>query len=132
MIIKILLIIGLVAAGVLAYRTPLNSRTAALRRLATFVLLVLAITAVVFPDTVTTVAERIGVGRGTDLVLYVLAVVTVLAFLGLYRRLHEVEQRLTLLTRRTALFEAEAQVHARAREQVATADPDEGSGPDLG
>ena len=128
MIIKILLILGLITAAVLAYRSPLNSRNAALRRLFGIVLLLLAVTAVVFPDTVTAVAARIGVGRGTDLVLYVLAVVTVLAFLGLYRRLHELEQRLTLLTRRTALFEAQAHVQAQA--QVPAAAPD--AGPDAG
>lgn len=124
MIIKILLILGLAIAAVLAYRSPLNSRNAALRRIFGLALLGVAIIAVVFPDTVTTVAEKIGVGRGTDLVLYVLAVVSVLAFLGLYRRIHELEQRLTLLTRRTALFEAQHHLADGVAPPPAVSEPD--------
>jgi hypothetical protein len=107
MIIKILLIAGLLVAAALAYRSPLNSRNAALRRLFAASLLTVGAAAVFFPGLVTVFAARMGVGRGTDLLVYFLAVVSLLAFLSLWRRIYELEQRLVLLTRRTALHDAQ-------------------------
>ena len=107
MIIKIALIAGLLVAAVLAYRSPLNSRNAALRRLFAVALLTAGAVAVFFPALVTAFAAQVGVGRGTDLIVYFLAVVSLLGFLSLWRRIYELEQRLVLLTRRTALHDAQ-------------------------
>jgi small membrane protein len=107
MIIKLLLLAGLLLAAVLAYRSPLNSRNAALRRLFTLVLLGAGAVAVFSPRLVTVFARELGVGRGTDLLVYFLAVVSLLAWLSLWRRIYELEQRLVLLTRRTALHDAQ-------------------------
>lgn len=107
MIIKLLLLAGLLFAAVLAYRSPLNSRNAALRRLFTLALLAAGAVAVFSPRLVTVFAGELGVGRGTDLLVYFLAVVSLLAWLSLWRRIYELEQRLVLLTRRTALHDAQ-------------------------
>ena len=107
MIIKVVLIAGLLVAAVLAYRSPLNSRNAALRRLFTVALLTAGVVAVFFPRLVTQFAGQLGVGRGTDLLVYFLAVVSLLAWLSLWRRIYELEQRLVLLTRRSALHDAQ-------------------------
>ena len=103
MIIKILLLAGLSTVALLAYRSPLNSRNSALRRLAGATLLALAAFSVLFPAQLTFVAELIGVGRGADLVLYLLAVASLFVWLSLYRRIHDLEDRVRTLTREIAL-----------------------------
>ncbi len=103
-IIQPLLIAGLLAAlGVyVAYlRTALRDRALA----ALFVSL--AVAAVLFPDLTTVAANRLGVGRGTDLLLYLLALGGTFVFLVVYIRLLRLEQAVTLLVRRLAILEAE-------------------------
>lgn len=129
MIIKLLLVSGLLVAAALAYRSPLSSRSAALRRLFSIGLLVLGGIAVFFPSLVTVFAGRLGVGRGTDLLVYFVAVVSLLAFLSLWRRIYELEQKIVLLTRHSAIHEAyhdayhEAATSSPATDPAAVADP---------
>jgi hypothetical protein len=59
--------------------------------------------AILFPDRVTSVAHLLGVGRGADLVLYGFVVASVFVWIGLYRRLHEMEHRFVQLNRAIAL-----------------------------
>ena len=96
MIIKILLLLSLLVAALLAYRSPLSSRNAALRRLFALGLFLFGGLAIFNPTLVTTIAQRIGVGRGTDLLVYFLAVASLLGWLSLWRRIFELEQRLVL------------------------------------
>jgi hypothetical protein len=105
MIIKVLLLgaLLLLLAGAVRSRSP---RHLALRRLAAAVLAVGAALAVVFPDLVTRVAHLVGVGRGTDLVLYLFVIVSTFVWLGMYRRILELETRLARLVRAQALAEA--------------------------
>ena len=61
---------------------------------------------VLFPDLSTKVAHCIGVGRGTDLLLYFLIVLfymTVLFFISIFRR---IEQRQTAIIRQMAIQSA--------------------------
>ena len=60
--------------------------------------------AVINPDLVTWVANLIGVGRGTDLVLYLLVVVFTVSTVGQYQRVRQLEDRLAELTRTQALL----------------------------
>jgi hypothetical protein len=112
MIIKILLLLSLLVAALLAYRSPLSSRNAALRRLFALGLFLFGGLAIFNPTLVTTIAQRIGVGRGTDLLVYFLAVASLLGWLSLWRRIFELEQRLVLLTRSNALHEAQHRMSA--------------------
>jgi hypothetical protein len=107
MIIKSLLLLSLLVAALLAYRSPLSSRNAALRRLFAMALLVFGGIAVFNPPLVTGLARQVGVGRGTDLLVYFLAVASLLGWLSLWRRIFELEQRLVLLTRSNALHDAQ-------------------------
>jgi small membrane protein len=106
MTIKILLLAAFVVLAVAAARLGPSPRHLAVRRLLATGLLLAAVVAVLHPDSVTAVAHRVGVGRGTDLVLYVLVVVSAMTWLGMYRRLSELEARLTRLVRFQALAEA--------------------------
>jgi hypothetical protein len=62
---------------------------------------------VVFPDRLTWVAHKVGIGRGADLLLYGLAVTFLVVVAVLFRRIAELEQRCTLLARSIAIAEAE-------------------------
>lgn len=102
MIIKILLIAGAIGFGVLVLRDSVPGHNL-VRRLMGLAVVVLGIIAVLWPMLTTDVANAVGVGRGTDLVLYVLVMVFIFNALATTQRLHRLERQLTLLTRELAL-----------------------------
>jgi len=102
-IIKILLITAALGVAVLVLREKVPRQQEALRR-ATGLLVVLAgIAAVLWPDLTTKVANAVGVGRGTDLVLYLLVTVFAYAALTTTQRIHRLQHDVTVLTRELAL-----------------------------
>jgi hypothetical protein len=117
MTIKVLLLAAFVLLSVAAARLGPSPRHLAVRRLGVTGLLLVAAAAVLRPDWVTAVAHRVGVGRGTDLVLYVLVVVSAMTWLAMYRRVSELEARLTRFVRFQALTDA-----ARTEELRPTSD----------
>lgn len=64
-------------------------------------------TAVLFPGLVTSVAKLVGVGRGADLVLYVVAVVVMYLVVNTHLRMRDLERSITELVRQQALDTAE-------------------------
>jgi hypothetical protein len=104
--IKVILIVAILGLAAAAMRSPRGARHVALRRIGLLVFSLFAITSVVFPDLWNWLAQLLGVGRGTDLLLYAL----VLAFLGYvatsYQRFRGLETQITRLARRIALDEA--------------------------
>jgi hypothetical protein len=104
MIIKILLIAGAIAFGYLFFRRPGAGRHLAARRVLGLLVVVGGIFAVLFPLAVTEVANAVGVGRGTDLVLYVLVMVFLFTSVSLYQRVSALDQQITELTRQIALL----------------------------
>lgn len=113
MIIKFVLVAAIAAAAIVALRGNRSSVNLALRRLAAVLFVMVGAVAVAFPGTVTWVAERIGVGRGSDLVLYALALTFLFVTIGVHQRIQLLEGRLTVLTRQLALHDAHA-AHAAA------------------
>jgi hypothetical protein len=102
-IIKILLIAAALGVAVLVLREKVPRQQEALRR-ATGLLVVLAgIAAVLWPDLTTKIANAVGVGRGTDLVLYLLVTVFAYAALTTTQRIHRLQHDVTVLTRELAL-----------------------------
>lgn len=67
---------------------------------------VLAVAAVLFPDVPTWVARRLGVGRGADLVLYALVIAFLANIATSYRRMNDLQRKVTELTRQLAITEA--------------------------
>ena len=63
--------------------------------------------AVMRPDDLTAVARALGVGRGTDLVLYALVVAFMAGMFSMYQRFRVVDRRYTELARTVAIREAE-------------------------
>ena len=107
-----------------------------MRRVALIVFVLFAVASVLFPDVWNTLANLVGVGRGTDLLLYVLIVVFLGYMATSYRRFRGLEFQITQLARRIALDEvglrpvdeqpianvrpAEADVEAEAGEPTPT------------
>ncbi|MGH3734365.1 MAG: DUF2304 domain-containing protein [Micromonosporaceae bacterium] len=107
MVIQVLLLVAV--AGLLFgfIRWQHGVRLQAGKRLAFFGFLALNVWAVLRPDDVTYVAQRLGVGRGADLLLYLLVVAFIFVVLNFYLRFRDMGDRLTDLARAVALREAE-------------------------
>jgi len=70
------------------------------------VVLGIGIVAAIDPNSTTSIARRLGISRGTDLILYVLVLAVLQGFLVFYLRLRRVRRELTILVRRLAIMEA--------------------------
>jgi hypothetical protein len=114
MIIKFLLVGGFVVAAAFLLRGPAH-RQIALRRMFGLGLAGVGVTAVIWPDLTTQVANRVGVGRGTDLVLYLAVLGFVFVSIAVYQRISTLESQITKLTRELALHEAESQRREQQR-----------------
>ena len=119
MLIKVLLLLGVAAVVAVGLRPPSGARHLALRRIAIAGFAVLAVLSVLFPDAWNAAARIVGVGRGTDLLLYGTIVVFLLYMVTTYRRFRAMETQITLLARRVAIDEA------RMAGEAAVADVDE-------
>jgi hypothetical protein len=80
--------------------------------------LVAAALSVVFPGDLTWLAHKVGVGRGADLVLYVLVVSFMLVSVILFRRISDLERKYVVLARELALRDA------READRQDASDPD--------
>ena len=106
MIIQLLLVPALVIAVVSSLRSRTSLRGQARRKLFAFGTVVAGALAVLFPDTLQALADWTGVTRGTDLLLYVLALVIIYLVGSTSARFREQEARLVVLARQVALAEA--------------------------
>lgn len=88
-------------------RGGVNARHLALRRIMLMIFAVAAALSIFFPNALTHVAGFLGIGRGTDLVLYA-AIVCFFVFIATtYQRFRNMETSITTLSRRIALDEAQ-------------------------
>ncbi|MBM7805794.1 hypothetical protein JOD57_001631 [Geodermatophilus bullaregiensis] len=110
MIIKWLLVPALVLAVYLSLRSRASLRGQARRKLLAGATVVAGVLAVIFPGATQWAADTVGVTRGTDLLLYVLALVLIYLVGSTGVRFREQEARLVRLARQVALAEAEARI----------------------
>jgi hypothetical protein len=104
-IIKVLLVIAVVLiTGALARGG--GARRLALRRLGLAVFALVVVASILYPNAWTRVARLVGVGRGADLLLYMLIVAVLALVATRFARDRRVQQQLTALARRVALAEA--------------------------
>jgi hypothetical protein len=106
-IVKLILIGAVVGLFVAFLRSKPGVRIQAGKRVAVVVFAAVNIYAIVRPEDVSAVANAIGVGRGTDLVLYALVIAFLMGMLNFYIRFKGADQRFTQLARAMALREAE-------------------------
>jgi hypothetical protein len=104
-LIQLLLILVVIVAAVRLLRGR-GARTQAVRRLGLLLFAGLAVWSILFPSVWNHIARLVGVGRGTDMVLYALVVAFLSFTLTTYGRFRDFEARYTKLARRLALDEA--------------------------
>lgn len=116
--IQFLLIAAIVVLAAFVMRRTGADSHLAIRRLLLGLFVLAAILSVLFPQWLSWVANLIGVGRGTDLLLYALVVVFLAFVYSQYRRNVASQRQVTLLARRIALLEARADEQAVARAEA--------------
>jgi small membrane protein len=122
-IIQVLLVPALALAVVLSLRSRASLRGQARRKIFAAVTVVAGALAVIFPNTLQALADVVGVTRGTDLLLYVLALVIIYLVGSTSARFREQEARIVLLARQVALSDAAVRhVEAAAARSEETAD----------
>lgn len=82
-----------------------------------------AAVAVLWPDLTTRVARLLGIGRGADLLIYLVAIGFVVSFFFLHQRYRALETQITTLVRRLAIDDAE-------RRNAGRSDADSSSAPE--
>ena len=104
MIIRIILLGALAAIGWFVFlkrnRLPFHIVTV-------FALLVTGALAVLFPQHTDIVANFVGVGRGVDLITYLIEVVVLFVLLHYYTKFVDLQKKLTDVTRELAILRAE-------------------------
>jgi hypothetical protein len=131
LVFQILAVVAVVVIAFFVFRGG-GARHQAVRRILLVLFVVGAAVSVFFPQVLTWLANLVGIGRGTDLLLYILVIV----FLGVaattYRRFRQMETQVTELSRRLALLSAERPPAGDIRDKPARrrAPRDSGRGPD--
>jgi hypothetical protein len=78
-----------------------------------------AVLAVAWPDLTTRIARILGIGRGADLLIYLLSLAFAVSAFHFYNRVHQLESSITDLVREIALREATERVaEPREKERV--------------
>ncbi|MDQ1535896.1 MAG: small rane protein [Actinomycetota bacterium] len=100
----LIFVVVLTAARLLRSR---GARPQAVRRLGLMLFAAFAVWSILVPGVWNQIARIVGVGRGTDMVLYALVVAFLSFTLTTYLRFRDLETKYTTLARRLALDEAE-------------------------
>jgi small membrane protein len=122
-LIQVLLIVVVILVVARLFRSR-GARAQAIRRIGLVVFAAFAAVSILFPDVWSRLAQLVGVGRGTDLVLYALVVAFLSFTVTTYLRFRELEYRYTKLARRIALDEAWQRDHPRSGPPEQTGDPE--------
>ena len=107
MLIQIILIAMAFVLFVFFIRSSHSVRTQAFKRIGFVLFLILNLDAVLRPDDTTWLAHKVGVGRGADLVLYLLVVAFAFYSVNTFLRFRNLERRFTDLARAIALRDAQ-------------------------
>jgi hypothetical protein len=106
-VIQLVLLAAILGLLFFFVRNKHSVRMQAGKRIGLVLFALLNVFAVLRPNDVTVVANWLGVGRGTDLLLYLLILAFLLGMLNYYLRFQGVDRRLTDLARALAVREAE-------------------------
>lgn len=106
-LVQSVLVLAVVAVSFALMRGGSNSRHLAIRRILLIVFLIAAVLSIFFPEALSMTASFLGIGRGTDLVLYALIVCFLVFMSTSYQRFRTLESSLTKLARRVAISEAQ-------------------------
>ncbi|MCC2660349.1 MAG: hypothetical protein K0R37_1123 [Arthrobacter sp.] len=104
-IVQVALVLAVIVVSLALMRGGSNARHLAIRRIMLVLFACVAAFSIFFPELLTRVARLLGIGRGTDLVLYGLIVSFMVFMATTYQRFRHMESTLTKLSRRIALDE---------------------------
>ncbi len=107
MLIQFLLVLAVLIILFVFVRSSDAVYVQASKRVALVLFALVNVYAVMRPDDLSAIAKLVGVGRGTDLVLYALVVAFMAGMFSFYQRFRVVDRRYTELARTVALREAE-------------------------
>lgn len=108
--IQLLLLTGVVFIG-LYFITRLKKRLLDIFLL--FILVAAGVIFILWPDITNTIARKLNVGRGADLIFYISILIFWFVILKLYARMRRMEQALTDMARKQALDKVEDQRTAK-------------------
>ena len=108
MVIQIILLLAAAAVFGVFIRNSHSVRSQAFKRISFVIFLIMNFDAVLRPGDTTWLAHKVGVGRGTDLLLYLLVIAFAFFAVNTYLRFHTLERRFTDLARSIALNTAQA------------------------
>jgi hypothetical protein len=108
LLIQVLLIAVVIGVVARLFRSR-GARAQAIRRIGLLLFATFAVVSILLPDVWNRIARLLGVGRGTDMVLYALVVAFLSFTVTTYVRFRDLETRYTKLARRLALDEAALQ-----------------------
>lgn len=104
--IKVVIIASLLGALVLFFANRNSHGSRATQKIAVVFLVAFGVIVAWSPNISNEIAHRLGVGRGADLLLYVLTLAFVFSLLVHYIRSREEARRIAVLARRVAILEA--------------------------
>jgi hypothetical protein len=87
-----------------------STEAKAFRRIAFLGLTIFIILAVLFPGVLTDIANTLGIGRGADLVLYLVAIGLLFFSVSTYLKFGDMDRRITLLSRHISLLESKGEI----------------------
>lgn len=128
-LIQVVLVVAILLVALLLNRSTADARHQAIRRLLLAGFVVAAVVSVAFPSILSRIAAFVGVGRGTDLLLYALVIAFLSYIATSLRRTRLLASRITVLARELALAQARLE-DAEARQGAAPAGGE--SGPPAG
>lgn len=117
-----ILIGAILLLGLYAFR----ARTKRNDRIILVVLACGGIVLVISPELSTRLANQIGIGRGTDLILYLFIVITLFRFVGISADMRNTDRQITQLVREEALSNAQsgADPHENPSEEAGSSGSD--------
>lgn len=107
LVVQIVLVVAVILFSLVLIRGGSNAKHMAVRRILVLLFAVGAVLSIFFPGILTRLAGVVGVGRGTDLMLYAFIVSFLVYISTTHQRFRQMEGMLTKLSRRIALDEAE-------------------------
>lgn len=114
MIIRVFLIL---AVGLLLFwflQQRISTRAQAWSKIVAILVCLIAVIAILLPNTTNRIAHFVGVGRGADLLLYILTIVVVSYLLVHYLHRRDDQAKVIQLARRVAIIEANQAPHNQA------------------
>jgi len=105
-LIQIILVVGIFYLLIRFLANPSSTNIRAWKKILGIIFTLLAVVVVLLPQTANDIAHSVGVGRGADLLLYVLTLAFIFVCLNLYLKSKQDERRYVELARQIALLDA--------------------------